>query len=48
LGQFKFGSYLDPMWQAWDLAVDICLSQLPALIEDPNLEYKVHLSKKFH
>lgn len=23
-----------PMWQAWDLAVDLCLSQLPAILND--------------
>lgn len=28
-----------PMWQAWDLAVDICLSQLPKLLEDPGAQY---------
>jgi regulator-associated protein of mTOR len=26
--------------QAWDLVVDICLSQLPAMSEDPTIEYK--------
>jgi regulator-associated protein of mTOR len=29
-----------PMWQAWDLAVDMCIAQLPALIANPNAEYK--------
>lgn len=29
-----------PMWQAWDLAVDLCLSQLPAFLENPNAPYK--------
>ncbi|XP_072037046.1 regulatory-associated protein of mTOR-like isoform X3 [Amphiura filiformis] len=31
-------TYQHPMWQAWDLAVDICLSQLPALLN--GAEYK--------
>lgn len=22
-----------PMWQAWDLALDLCLAQLPAILE---------------
>jgi regulator-associated protein of mTOR len=28
-----------PMWQAWDLAVDVCLSQLPHLLQNPNATY---------
>lgn len=28
-------TYMHPMWQAWDLAVDICLAQLPEVIENP-------------
>ncbi|PRP73403.1 regulatory-associated protein of mTOR-like [Planoprotostelium fungivorum] len=28
-----------PMWEAWDLAVDNCLAQLPAMLENPNIEY---------
>ena len=28
-----------PMWQAWDLAVDVCLSQLPRLLQNPNATY---------
>ena len=32
---------MHPMWQAWDLAVDICLSQFPAMLANPNLEFKV-------
>ncbi|XP_015778065.1 PREDICTED: regulatory-associated protein of mTOR-like [Acropora digitifera] len=28
-------TYMHPMWQAWDLAVDICLSQLPDVTENP-------------
>ncbi len=31
------------MWQAWDLAVDICLSQFPAMLANPNLEFKVFI-----
>ena len=26
-------TYHHPMWRAWDLAVDICLSQLPAILD---------------
>jgi hypothetical protein len=26
---------------AWDMAAEICLSQLPSLIEDPNAEFLV-------
>ncbi|XP_073034255.1 LOW QUALITY PROTEIN: regulatory-associated protein of TOR 1-like [Primulina eburnea] len=28
------------MWDAWDMAAEICLSQLPALVEDPNVEFQ--------
>ncbi|XP_031551677.1 regulatory-associated protein of mTOR-like [Actinia tenebrosa] len=28
-------TYMHHMWQAWDLAVDLCLSQLPEVIENP-------------
>jgi regulator-associated protein of mTOR len=28
------------MWQAWDLAADHCLSQLPEMIDNPAYEYK--------
>ncbi|TYI06696.1 hypothetical protein ES332_A10G176900v1 [Gossypium tomentosum] len=28
------------MWDAWDMAAEICLSQLPALVEDPNAEFQ--------
>ncbi|XP_076922188.1 regulatory-associated protein of TOR 1-like [Bidens hawaiensis] len=28
------------MWDAWDMAAEICLSQLPALLEDPNAEFQ--------
>ncbi|XP_024397087.1 regulatory-associated protein of TOR 1 isoform X2 [Physcomitrium patens] len=28
-----------PMWHAWDMAAEICLSQLPALLEDPTIEF---------
>lgn len=27
-------TYHHPMWQAWDLAVDICLAQLPAILKE--------------
>lgn len=32
-------TYHNPMWQAWDLAVDQCLSQLPIIIKDES-KYK--------
>ncbi|XP_010264478.1 PREDICTED: regulatory-associated protein of TOR 1-like isoform X2 [Nelumbo nucifera] len=28
------------MWDAWDMAAEICLSQLPSLIEEPNAEFQ--------
>ncbi|XVE80793.1 hypothetical protein DITRI_Ditri15bG0008800 [Diplodiscus trichospermus] len=28
------------MWDAWDMAAEICLSQLPSLVEDPNAEFQ--------
>lgn len=28
------------MWDAWDMAAEICLSQLPLLVRDPNAEYQ--------
>ncbi|KAL8262293.1 hypothetical protein R6Q59_026342 [Mikania micrantha] len=28
------------MWDAWDMAAEICLSQLPSLLEDPNAEFQ--------
>lgn len=28
------------MWDAWDMAAEICLSQLPSLVADPNAEYQ--------
>ncbi|XP_019413125.1 PREDICTED: regulatory-associated protein of TOR 1-like isoform X2 [Lupinus angustifolius] len=28
------------MWDAWDMAAELCLSQLPSLVEDPNAEYQ--------
>ncbi|KAF5737274.1 regulatory-associated protein of TOR 1 isoform X1 [Tripterygium wilfordii] len=28
------------MWDAWDMAAEICLSQLPAFVEDPNAEFQ--------
>jgi regulator-associated protein of mTOR len=33
-------TYNHPMWQAWDLAADYCLAQLPKLIANPNVEFK--------
>ncbi|TYH98493.1 hypothetical protein ES332_A11G000100v1 [Gossypium tomentosum] len=27
-------------WDAWDMAAEICLSQLPSLVEDPNAEFQ--------
>ncbi|PRP72786.1 regulatory-associated protein of mTOR isoform 2 [Planoprotostelium fungivorum] len=33
-------TFQHPMWEAWDLAADFCLSQLPAMIEDPSIEYQ--------
>ncbi|KAH7672543.1 Regulatory associated protein of TOR protein [Dioscorea alata] len=28
------------MWDAWDMAAEICLAKLPQLIEDPNAEFQ--------
>ncbi|PSS32732.1 Regulatory-associated protein of TOR like [Actinidia chinensis var. chinensis] len=28
------------MWDAWDMAGEICLSQLPTLLEDPNADFQ--------
>lgn len=33
-------TYNHPMWHAWDLAADLCLAQLPALLADPNYQYQ--------
>ncbi|XP_052071445.1 regulatory-associated protein of mTOR-like isoform X2 [Mytilus californianus] len=33
-------TYQHPMWQAWDLALDLCLRQLPALLEDENATFQ--------
>jgi regulator-associated protein of mTOR len=30
-------------WDSWDLTVDLCLSQLPSLFKNKNLEYSVYL-----
>ena len=27
-------NFQHPMWQAWDLALDLCLGQLPAMLEN--------------
>ncbi|KAG5552851.1 hypothetical protein RHGRI_010830 [Rhododendron griersonianum] len=28
------------MWDAWDMAAEICLTQLPTLLEDPNADFQ--------
>ncbi|KAL5166737.1 Regulatory-associated protein of TOR 1 [Glycine soja] len=28
------------MWDAWDMAAELCFSQLPSLVEDPNSEFQ--------
>ncbi|KAF5189076.1 Regulatory-associated protein of tor, partial [Thalictrum thalictroides] len=28
------------MWDAWDMAAEICLTQLPSLLDDPNAEFQ--------
>lgn len=33
-------TYHHPMWQAWDLALDLCLKQLPKLLEDENATFQ--------
>eukprot|EP01087_Luapelamoeba_hula_P022195 TRINITY_DN7897_c0_g1_i1.p1 TRINITY_DN7897_c0_g1~~TRINITY_DN7897_c0_g1_i1.p1 ORF type:complete len:1276 (+),score=189.83 TRINITY_DN7897_c0_g1_i1:564-4391(+) len=33
-------TYQHPMWQAWDLAADLCLAQLSTLLSDPAAEYQ--------
>ena len=30
-------TYQHPLWRAWDLAADMCISQLPSLIKNPKL-----------
>lgn len=32
-------TFQHPMWNAWDLAADMCLAQLPDLLADPATEY---------
>ncbi|XP_035218462.1 regulatory-associated protein of mTOR-like isoform X2 [Stegodyphus dumicola] len=42
-------TYHHPMWQAWDLAVDLCLAQLPGILEDPlhvNYSYSPFFSEQ--
>lgn len=38
-------TYHHSMWEAWDMAVDLCLSQVPQLLENPNFEYQVFFFK---
>ncbi|KAK6943403.1 Raptor, N-terminal CASPase-like domain [Dillenia turbinata] len=33
-------THLHRMWDAWDMAAEICLSQLHSLVEDPNSEFQ--------
>ncbi|XP_045213850.2 regulatory-associated protein of mTOR-like isoform X2 [Mercenaria mercenaria] len=33
-------TYQHPMWQAWDLALDLCLRQLPKLLEDDSAVFQ--------
>ncbi|KAA3462192.1 Splicing factor, suppressor of white-apricot [Gossypium australe] len=33
-------TYQHYTWDAWDMAAEICLSQLPPLVEDPNAEFQ--------
>ncbi|KAF2073039.1 hypothetical protein CYY_005655 [Polysphondylium violaceum] len=33
-------TYQHPMWQAWDLAADLVISQLPTLLANPDAEFK--------
>ncbi|KAK3091702.1 hypothetical protein FSP39_022003 [Pinctada imbricata] len=33
-------TYQHPMWQAWDMALDLCLQQLPRLLEDDNAQFQ--------
>ncbi|ELR12837.1 regulatory-associated protein of mTOR, putative [Acanthamoeba castellanii str. Neff] len=33
-------TFQHPMWNAWDLAADMCLAQLPDLLADPATEYQ--------
>lgn len=36
-----------PYRDAWDMAAEICLSQLPTLVEDPNAEFQVSIVNLF-
>ncbi|KAL1368806.1 hypothetical protein AAHE18_02G148400 [Arachis hypogaea] len=33
-------SHQHHMWDAWDMAAELCLSQLPSLVENPNAEFQ--------
>ncbi|MCD7453048.1 Regulatory-associated protein of TOR 1 [Datura stramonium] len=33
-------SHQHRLWDAWDMAAEICLLQLPALLDDPNVEFQ--------
>jgi regulatory associated protein of mTOR len=32
---------MHPMWEVWDLAMDVCLSQLPAMLANPARSFSV-------
>jgi regulator-associated protein of mTOR len=33
-------THAHPMWQAWDMAAEMCLLQLPQLLADPSQEFQ--------
>ncbi len=33
-------THAHPRWQAWDMAAEMCLLQLPQLLADPSLEFQ--------